>query len=64
MDIQLEAYAQRKGLGRHLMRTVEMIARKQVGVDPTLMIFPEEICVTLTLVFKSLQKLDSLEACL
>jgi GNAT superfamily N-acetyltransferase len=30
MDIQLEPFAQRKGLGRHLMRTLEMIARKQV----------------------------------
>jgi hypothetical protein len=30
MDIQLEPFAQRKGLGRHLMRTIEMIARKQV----------------------------------
>ena len=30
MDIQLEPSVQRKGLGRHLMRTLEMIARKQV----------------------------------
>ncbi len=30
MDIQLEPFVQRKGLGRHLMRTIEMIARKQV----------------------------------
>jgi len=29
MDIQLEPEVQRQGLGRHLMRTLEMIARKQ-----------------------------------
>ena len=33
MDIQLEPSVQRKGLGRHLMRTVEMIARKQVAIN-------------------------------
>lgn len=30
MDIQLEESVRRKGLGRHLMRTLEMVARKQV----------------------------------
>lgn len=29
MDIQIEKQAQRKGLGRHLVRSLEMIARKQ-----------------------------------
>ena len=38
MDIQLETSFQRKGLGRHLMRTLEMIARKQVFGDCLLML--------------------------
>ena len=29
MDLQLEPEVQRKGLGRHLMRTLELVARKQ-----------------------------------